>query len=217
MVLLVVSLAAPLDPGVGVVALAPCSSMVDVALAGDHPVALVVIEVAAEDAIRPARSRRPIQRDVHIVQEDVPGLQLQFLRRLEREQRVSLAGLRVAEPVRGLLNVHSQTRRQVLFDVPEAIAPVNDEAGDEGQQQGRRHHNPPAQPLDRDTHTSFIFSLRAAPPFSERLWPPHSLRSVSAGSMRAIRSAGSRLAAAAIATRSSGTLTSVTGSYVPTP
>ena len=136
---------------------------VDVALAGDHPVALVVIEIAAEDAIGPARSRRSVQGDVHIVQEHVPGLHLQFLRRLESEKRVSLAGLRVAEPVRRLLNVHAQTGGQVLFDVPEAIAPVNDEAGDEGQQQGRRHHNPPAQSLDGYAHTCFIFSLRAAP------------------------------------------------------
>jgi hypothetical protein len=47
--------------------------------------------------------------------------------------------------------------------------------------------------------------------------PSHSLLSVSAGSIRAIRSAGSTLAAAAITSSTTGTVASVTGSYVETP
>ena len=50
-----------------------------------------------------------------------------------------------------------------------------------------------------------------------RLIPAYSLRSVSAGSIRAMRSAGSKLAAAAMASSSAGTVARVTGSYVDTP
>jgi hypothetical protein len=110
----------------------------DIALADDHAVCLVVVEIGAVNAIRSPRPRRPIQRDVHVVQKHVPGFHLHLLRSLQREERVSLGRLRKGDRVRGLLHIDAEPPRQVAFDVPEAVAPVDEEAGEYRQQQGRR-------------------------------------------------------------------------------
>ena len=118
-----------------------------------HLLLLVILKLAAVDAVRPVRIL-PVHHNPDIMQRVLAILMLHRLGRMDGIDRPSTHGLRISKRIRLPRHIDPQLLRQLRQKAVRPIMRISQKRNNHQHQQARAHQQPDSQPLNgyRNTH-----------------------------------------------------------------